>query len=92
MPEITIGDLDDYLKTLKHHDWYYSYSDDGGVWRRGDAAQKSIEAKAKTHEMYDKAYKIWVEYLNPSIDITGMQAIEKRDAAINALRDTLVGQ
>ena len=25
------------LKCLKAHDWYYDYSDDGSVWRRGSA-------------------------------------------------------
>ena len=29
---------------LKGHDWYYGYSDDYSVWRRGQAAQSRLAA------------------------------------------------
>ena len=30
---------------LKSHDWYYGYSDDHSVWRRGQAASKKLRAE-----------------------------------------------
>ena len=40
-------DKNDLLQNLKAHDWFYDYSDDGSVWRRGsqDAARLSKELK-----------------------------------------------
>jgi hypothetical protein len=29
---------------LKHHDWYYNYSDDYSVWKRGEADASRIAA------------------------------------------------
>lgn len=33
---------------LKHFDWYYDYSDDGEVWRRGRARQQELEAELRS--------------------------------------------
>lgn len=34
--------LKEFEKALRNHDWYYDYSDDGRVWRRGVAEADSI--------------------------------------------------
>ena len=35
---------------LKRHDWFYGYSDDHSVWRRGQAASQKLRAE---HEKLD---------------------------------------
>lgn len=46
-----------YWDMLNQHDWYYQYSDDPGVWRRGQAAQERIRMFAdqspQHRELYD---------------------------------------
>lgn len=37
-------EFDSFRLMCLQHDWYYSYSDDGGVWRRGNDRQKKLEA------------------------------------------------
>ena len=37
----------DFAKKLKGHDWYYAYSDDHSVWRRGNAASQKLRAQHK---------------------------------------------
>ena len=41
---------------LKKHDWYYSFSDDGGVYRRGEADRNEIKGILK---VTDGAREIW---------------------------------
>lgn len=40
--------LAEYYDMLSRHDWYYAYSDDGSVFRRGEAANQKLAAIAKT--------------------------------------------
>ena len=35
-----------YFKRLRCHDWYYSFSDDGSVYRAGDIERTSLMAEA----------------------------------------------
>lgn len=48
-----------YRDKLQHHDWYYNYSDDASVWRKGFEADKELQAAQKS---LDPDYKIWNEY------------------------------
>ena len=34
----------EFGKKLRHHDWYYGYSDDYGVWTRGRRAAEALRA------------------------------------------------
>jgi hypothetical protein len=34
--------LEKLEKLLQHHDWYYNYSDDYGVWHRGQETADDI--------------------------------------------------
>jgi hypothetical protein len=34
-----------FEQTLRAHDWYYAYSDDHGVWLRGQASVKALQAR-----------------------------------------------
>ena len=49
---------------LKKHDWYHSYSDDGGVWRRGNAHRAQIDAMFKAFKAevgHARAHAVWNE-------------------------------
>ena len=38
----------EFAKKLKSHDWYYGYSDDHSVWKRGRAAAERLREDANT--------------------------------------------
>lgn len=46
------------VSSLQSHDWYYSYSDDGSVWKRGDDNFNRIKASLKELDR-EVAMKIW---------------------------------
>lgn len=53
---------EDYIKRLKSHDWYYDYSDDHSVWRRGQAAAGELRSMQKR---VDPTGEIWNEHCPP---------------------------
>lgn len=36
-----------FYDRLKNHDWYYTFSDDFGVWQLGNAAEAELKAMAQ---------------------------------------------
>ena len=36
-------EFDNFRRLCLGHDWYYDYTDDGAVWRRGNEVQKKLE-------------------------------------------------
>jgi hypothetical protein len=50
------GSIEEYKNRLKHHDWYYDYSDDGSVWRRGSAERSALN---DFQEKFDPLAVIW---------------------------------
>ena len=36
------------LETLRNHDWYYAYSDDHGVWKRGRARLTALRERVES--------------------------------------------
>ena len=53
-------DIETFRKMCLAHDTSYQYSDDPGVWQRGEARKKSILA-ARDELGYDVAKVIWNE-------------------------------
>ena len=45
-----------FYDMLKDHDWYYSFSDDFGVWQRGNAQQAELTAMSKLSPEHKKLY------------------------------------
>jgi len=41
--------LEEYYDKLRHHDWYYAYSDDHRVWSRGNENAQRLRDIADTH-------------------------------------------
>lgn len=39
-------ELGEYYDELEKHDWFYDYSDDHSVWRRGQAARNKLSSIA----------------------------------------------
>lgn len=74
---VTKAQFDEFIGQLSHHDWYYAYSDDHSVWRRGETAQARLEHKAKSDPIYKQAYDIWVGAISRQAD--------------KAVRDNLIG-
>lgn len=58
--------MEDYIKALKAHDWYYEYSDDHSVWTRGRASKVALNAMQL---VYDKAYAIWNQHCPKDLQI-----------------------
>lgn len=61
MENFTMSDpisLRDYWDSLNRHDWYYDYSDDHGVWKRGSSERSRLRAlsmQSREHrDMFDK--------------------------------------
>jgi len=50
---------ENYIKLLKSHDWYYDYSDDHSVWRRGSEAYGRLRSMQKN---LDPTGAIWNEH------------------------------
>lgn len=46
----------EYRENLARHDWTYNYSDDYGVWRKGDTMYKLLSA---TQKRLDPDFAIW---------------------------------
>jgi len=51
--------MEDYIYKLRTHDWFYEYSDDHGVWRRGSDERDQLR---RLQEEIDDDYKIWNQY------------------------------
>lgn len=42
--------IQEYWDALKAHDWYYEYSDDGSVWRKGKDRERTLCALSHNKE------------------------------------------
>lgn len=54
-----INSVDEYIERLKHHDWFYDYTDDHRVWTLG---RKDRDAINCARERYDTGYDLWNQY------------------------------
>ena len=79
----SIEEFDAYVATLSRHDWYYDYSDDHIVWKRGNAMQAQIMGQARSHEHYSRACEIWQQFVGSSM------SVETRAIKIDALREQI---
>ena len=56
--------LPEFWDMLAGHDWYYMMSDDGGVYRRGEAVLSQLERIAgQGGHKYDKLLKGWYDHM-----------------------------
>ncbi len=50
---------ENYRKLLKSHDWYYDFSDDHSVWKRGSSERSTLSGLRR---QLDPDSTIWNEY------------------------------
>lgn len=58
---------------LSKHDWYYAFSDDNSVYKRGEAAGKEIAKKLAeiNHKDANRLYKAYLDiYFSPARGFT----------------------
>jgi hypothetical protein len=48
--------LTELYDALEKHDWFYGMSDDHSVWMRGQAAEKTLRAQARSIEGGQKLF------------------------------------
>lgn len=54
-----VAEMDAYINLLRSHDWFYDYSDDHSVWKRGREQRNKLEAMAMR---LDPERSIWRQY------------------------------
>ena len=54
--------LEQFWDVLCRHDWYFQFSDDFSVWKRGAAAESQIKALARQSERFQAVYDAHLAY------------------------------
>lgn len=78
-----------FIAALAIHDWYYAYSDDNRIYRRGREKEQELNAEANTNENYRaafNAYSFAATDGGPSL----LDRIERREKKINELRNKVL--
>lgn len=63
--ESTSDEIKEYIRLLKAHDWFYSYSDDHRVYLRGEEEYKKLR---ELMSKLDPDGKIWKQYSPDHVD------------------------
>ena len=51
---------EEFETMLAKHDWYYNFSDDHGVWTRGEAEIAKIHHILETRPDLQPSYQLWL--------------------------------
>ena len=56
-------EIENIARMIRHADWYYHYSDDYGVWARGESETKKVrnyvKSKDWTKDNYEKLIEVF---------------------------------
>lgn len=75
--------LSDYYDLLAQHDWYFSYSDDGRVYRAGVASLRTLREIARESEEHQELYLAFQRhYFSGAQWGTEKQALPERPRSI----------
>lgn len=55
-------DLKEYDNRLALHDWYHCWSDDHGVWVRGEDSWREITYLSKESPEHDRLFDAWSKH------------------------------
>lgn len=91
MHPITLAIFEAFVARLAGFDWWYDYSDDGNVWRRGQAQKQQIIEITKTHPILKRAYDAYAAY-NYTREGTYETRRPALEAELNRLREQLQAQ
>jgi 6-phosphogluconate dehydrogenase (decarboxylating) len=61
--QVSSENIGEYFNRLSNHDWYYDYSDDHSVWKRGSANRDRLLNTAAEHPNYKKMYNEFVNWM-----------------------------
>lgn len=86
---ISITQFDAYVQALATHDWNFEYSDDQKAWRKGWESNKNITSQAARNPILQDAYSTYSASVMSSSGSL-LQRIERREAAIDKLRDVVI--
>jgi len=56
--------LSEYYELLCAHDWYYEFSDDHSVWRRGHRERTKINAIYNQSDKHEKLCDSFINWLS----------------------------
>ena len=58
---------EEFFEKLRLHDWYYNYSDDYEVYKKGQAARGELEVHCKENELFATMYSDYLTFINACI-------------------------
>ena len=61
--QVSSENIGEYFNRLSNHDWYYDYSDDHSVWKRGSANRDRLLNTAAEHPTYKEMYNEFVNWM-----------------------------
>ena len=56
--------LPEYYDMLARHDWFYEYSDDNAVWRRGVASETAIREATTQSPAHAELYQAYHDHIS----------------------------
>ena len=56
---VAVAAAAEYSASLAKHDWHFEFSEDSGVWARGNAERKKLKSAQKE---LDADYVLWNKY------------------------------
>jgi hypothetical protein len=59
---IIVLTLREYWTALRHHDWYYEYSDDNNVWRRGRDKETELNIMAENSPAHNEIWEAFTAW------------------------------
>jgi len=59
--------IEEYFEKLQMHDWFYEYSDDYGVWRKGRESRAELTILSKENDTFATMYHEYVLWINAII-------------------------
>lgn len=74
----------DFYNILHNHDWFFSYSDDGRVWKEGQAMEKCIVSCALRNEFANFMYCKFTDARSDTI-LSGKQHIKPKFDTLKSL-------
>ena len=62
--------MQEYYDLLEAHDWYYQYSDDHRVWRRGTGERDTLKKLSALSLRHRELFEAYYNHMDPA-DIGG---------------------
>ena len=69
---VSSENIREYFNRLRNHDWYYDYSDDHSVWKRGNESRDRLLNTAAENTQYKEMYNEFVKWMRQERDAIPM--------------------